>query len=155
MDFIEWCHHVLQTLENERFNPHLSDHALENILFGETAQQPAFHTSDARHGMFHAIKALSNAGLIIEEKFKLKISPFGRKVLPDPTAYWTAICEQELDPEEEEILNLVNTASQQQGTHSNYAWLKDVEAKDILAAFNIPPPPAQSNEHMRELRKYI
>jgi hypothetical protein len=35
MDFIDWYHHVLQTLEDERFNPHLSDHTLQNLLFGE------------------------------------------------------------------------------------------------------------------------
>src|SRR5205809_7609530 len=104
MDFIDWCHRVLQTLEAERFNSHLSDHALQNILFGETAKQPGFHISDARHGMFHAIKALSAAGMAKEETYKVKIMPFGRDVILKIKEYWTAICAKKIDDEENEIL---------------------------------------------------
>lgn len=155
MDFIDWCHHVLQTLERERFHPHLSDHALQNILFGEVAQRPDFHSSDIRHGMFHALDELSAAGLAQPEKYRIKIAPLGREVLSDPTEYWAAICEQEIDPEEEEILRLVNRLSPQQETDPECVWLKDVEATSLLAEFNVDPPPGKTNEHMAELRKYV
>ncbi|MGA9996699.1 MAG: ATP-binding protein [Pyrinomonadaceae bacterium] len=155
MDFIDWCHHVLQTLERERFHPHLSDHELQNILFGEAAKQPGFHTSNTRHGMFHALTALSEAGLVEIEKYKLKITPLGRKVLSDSIEYWTAICDQELDSEEAEILRIVNQLSPQQETNPECVWLKDIEPNPpILAAFNIEPPPPKSNKHMSELSKY-
>ena len=155
MDFIDWCHHVLQTLERERFNPHLGDHELQDILFGEVAQQPEFHTSDARHGMFDALKALSNAGLAIEDNYKWKITPLGREVLSDTTNYWTAICEQVLDPEEEKIMHLVCQLSPKQGVNPDHAWLEDVGRDPILAAFSIPQPPAKTNEHMDDLQKYL
>jgi hypothetical protein len=155
MDFIDWCHHVLQTLERERFHAHLGDHELQNILFGESAQQPGFHTSDARHGMFHALKALSNAGLAQEDRHKWRITPLGREVLADPTNYWTAICEQELDPEEEHLLLLACQLSSKQGVNPDHAWLEDVGRDPILAAFNIPPPPPKTNEHMDDLQKYL
>src|SRR5438034_5221922 len=141
MDFIDWCHRVLQTLEAERFNSHLSDHALQNILFGETAKQPEFHISEARHGMFHAIKALSAAGLAKEEPYKVKITPLGRDVLLEPKEYWTAICAQKLDSEEIAMLRLVNRLSPQKGTKPDHAWLKDVGRDDVIAAFNLAPPP--------------
>lgn len=155
MDFIYWCHHVLRTLDEERFNSHLSDHTLENILFGEFTQRPSFHSSDIRHGMFHALDALSMAGLAQKEKYKIKITPLGRKILADPTEYWAEICRQEIDPEEEQILHLVNRLSPQQETDPECVWLKDVEAATVLASFEIAPPPAKSNEHMAELRKYV
>lgn len=155
MDFIDWCHHVLQTLEDNRFHSHLSSHELQNILFSEAAKQSTFHTSDARSGMFDAVKALSKIGLVEEGQYKLKITPLGRQVLTNPTDYWTTICEQDLDPEEQAVLNFVNNLCPQKGTNPDHAWLKDVEAKDLLEAFNIEPPPMQSNEHGTELRKYI
>jgi len=155
MHFIDWCHHVLQTLEDERFNPHLSNHALQNILFGDTSQQAGFHTSDAQHGMFHAIKALSAAGLAEEERYKLKITPMGRDVLSDPKEYWRAICGQRLDSEERDMLQLINKLSPQEGINPDHSWLKDVETDEVLAAFNLSPPPPQTNEHMRDLQKYL
>ena len=155
MDFIVWCHHLLQTLEDERFHSHLSTHALQSIMFGEEAQQSTFHTSDARRGMFDAIEVLSKIGLVEEGQYKLKITPLGRQVLASPTDYWTMICEQNLDPEEQAVLNFVNNLCPQKGTNPNHAWLKDVAAKDLLGAFNIHPPPMQSNEHGQELSKYI
>ncbi len=155
MDFVDWCHQVLQTLENERFNSHLSDHALQEILFGETAKQPGFHTSNARHGMFHAIKALSRAGLLIEERYKLRISPFGRDVLSSPIEFWTTICAQRLDSEEEKMLTVVSNASPREGKNPDHVWLEDVEAPEILAAFEVPPAPPTDNEHMRALQKYL
>lgn len=154
MDFIDWCHHVLQTLENERFNSHLSDHELQNILFGETALQSEFHGSQARLGMFDAIKTLSEVGFVEEGQYRLKITPLGRKVLANPSEYWTEVCEQEIDLEEQTVLNLVNQLSPKYGSNPDHAWLKDVEAKDILQAFEIPLPPMQSNEHGKELIRF-
>lgn len=118
MDFIDWCHHVLKTLERERFNPHLTSHELQNILFGEDAQQPDFHFSNTRHGMFHALTALADADLSQTAQGRYKITPLGRKLLSDPTEYWTLICTKEIDPEEAEVLRLVNQLSPQQDSNS-------------------------------------
>ncbi len=127
----------------------------DSKTIGEAAKQSTFHTSDARRGMFDAVKALSKIGLVEEGQYKLKITPLGRQVLANPTDYWTAVCGQELDPEEQAVLNFVNNQSPQKGTNPDHAWLKDVEAKDLLAAFNIQPLPAESNEHRQELSKYV
>lgn len=155
MDFIDWCHHVLLTLEREKFRPHLDEDELENILFGDIAHQAGFHTSDIRHGMFHALTALKEAGLAEEENYRLNITPFGKKVLSDPTEYWAKICEEEIDPEEAKILRLVNRLSLQQEAHPECVWLKDVEAASLLAEFNVDPPPGRTNEHTAELRKHV
>lgn len=156
MDFIDWCHHVLQTLEREKFNPHLSDHEIQRVLFGEdVVKRPEFHTSNARHGMFDALDLLLNAGLAEKGQYNWNITPLGRKVLSDPIDYWMEVCQQELDTEERSMLHLVNELSPQQGADPECAWLKDVEREPILAAFNTALPPPQSNEHMGELQKYL
>jgi hypothetical protein len=155
MDFIDWCHHVLWTLERERFRSHLDEHEFEGILFGDAAREPGFHTSNVQHGMFHALNALTEAGLADKEDYKLKITPLGRKVLSDPTEFWAEICEEEVDTEEAEILRLVNRLSPQQEIDPECVWLKDVEATEVMAAFNVDPPPAKSNEHMDEIQRYV
>lgn len=155
MDFIDWCHHILRTLEKERFRPHLDEHELENILFGDVGRQAGFHTSNIRHGMFDALTALKDVSLAEEEHYRLKITPLGRKVLSDPTGFWAEICEEELDPEEAEILRLVNRLSPQQETEPECAWLKDVESATVMSSFNLAPPPPQSDEHMDEIQKYV
>jgi hypothetical protein len=116
MDFIDWCHCVLRTLEDERYHSHLDTHQLQSILFGPAAEQPNFHFSDQRHGMFHALTALADAGLAEEGKHnKWKITPFGREVLANPVPYWAEICAQEIDSEEAAVLHLVNKLSPQKG----------------------------------------
>jgi diguanylate cyclase (GGDEF)-like protein len=155
MDFIDWCHHILRTLENERFSQHLSDYELQDLLYGENGRQPDFHTSDTRQGMFQALETLSTVGLAEETNYSWRITPFGRKVLSDPTEYWAEICVEDLDEDEEKLLCLVNELSPQQETNPDSAWLKEIGSQPILEAFNIEPPPAQSNEHMDDLQKYI
>ena len=91
MDFIDWCHHVLRTLEEERFNAHLSDHQLREILLGNNNDEKA------RLGLHQGLKALSEAGLAQKPTYSWKITPQGRKVLSNPTDYWAAICRQEVD----------------------------------------------------------
>lgn len=105
--------------------------------------------------MFHALDALSAVGLVQKEKYKVKITPYGREVLADPTGYWTQICGQEIDPEEEEILRRVNRLSPRQETDPECVWLEDVEATSLLAEFSVDPPPGRTNEHLAELRKYV
>jgi hypothetical protein len=158
MDFIDWCHHVLQTLEQQRFHPFLSEHELLNVLFGESAKQSEFHFSKQRHGMLHALDALSEAGLAEEgQHHKWTITPPGRKVLSDPTDYWSAICQQEIDdPEEAAILKIINRLSPQQSSNPDAVWLEEVGRDPILAEFSIDPPELRkSNEHMAQARKYI
>jgi hypothetical protein len=102
MDFIDWCHHVLGTLEEQRFHSHLSDYALQEMLFREVAKQPQFQESRIRHSMFDALWAMRDAGLAEEGNHrKWKITPLGRKALSDPIEFWSDICAVQLDAEEE------------------------------------------------------
>jgi hypothetical protein len=156
MDFIDWCHHVLRTLEEQRFHPHLSDHELQEVLFGEISKPSEFHFSDVRHSMFHALWALRDAGLAEEGNHrKWKITPLGRRVLSDPIEFWSKICEEELDSEEQTLLRMVNQLSPHENSDPPCVWLKDIGADAIYAAFDIQAPPGKTNEHLAALNKYV
>jgi len=149
VDFIDWCHRVLRTLDDERLNATLSEHHIREILFGDSDQE------STRLGLRHGLEALAEAGLAEQGKYTWKITPFGREVLSDPTEYWTAICQKKIDSEEAAILSLVNRLSPQQAKNSEYVWLEDVSRDPILEAFHVEPPPMKSNEHRAELSKFI
>lgn len=156
MDFIDWCHHVLAILEKQKFSQHLSDYEMPTVIFSEEiTKQPAFHESNARIGMFDTLKLLSDVNLIEKGKWNWKITPLGIKVLANPVNYWTEICSEELDNEEETLLKLVNEYSPQVEENHSYGWLTKVNADKILLTFNVAPPPATTNEQMDVLRKYV
>ncbi len=149
MDFIDWCHRVLHTLEDERLNAQLSEHRLREVLFGNAIND------NTRIALHDALVALHGAGLAEQGKYTWKITPRGRAVLLDPTKYWTAICQQDIDPEEAAILRFVNAESPKQGTNPDRMWLQDVGRDAILTAFNVEPPPMKSNDHQAQLSKFI
>jgi len=71
MDFIDWCHRVLRTLDDERLNAHLSEHRLREILFGDAIND------NTRAALRDALVALLDAGLVEQGKYNWKISPLG------------------------------------------------------------------------------
>lgn len=154
MDFIDWCHKILQVIEAERFSLHLGEYELQELLFGEFARSSEFHGSDIRQGMFQALETLENTGLVTERDYQWKITPLGRKVLADPTNFWTEICEHELDEQEQIILNVVNQLSPQEETNPICVWLKEIGSDPILNAFNIETSEG-TNEDIEELHKYV
>lgn len=156
MDFIDWSHYVLAILDKEKFNLRLSDYEIPRVIFSEEiTQQPDFHESNARIGMFDTLGLLSNANLIEKDNKNWKITPFGRKVLADPICYWTEICSEELDSEEKTLVKLVNEYSPQVKENPTYGWLKSVKQDLILKTFDILPSLAKTSEQTDILQKYI
>lgn len=156
MDFIDWSHYVLGILEKEKFNQYLSDHEIPIFIFGrEVIQQPDFHDSNVRLGMFDTLELLSDAELVEREDWNWKITVLGRKVLVDPTNFWSEICSEELDSEEKVLLKIVNKLSPQIEENPTHGWLKPVESPKILSTFDIAPLPAKTNEDMEILQKYV
>lgn len=154
MDFIDWCHHILGILEKEKFNQYLSDYEIEKVIFSEDiTQQPDFHESNSRMGMFDTLDLLQSAELVEKMDWNWRISVLGRSVLKNPTEYWSEICQQEIEPEEEKLLRLVNSLSPQISNEPFYGWLKEVTQDDFLSLFNSLE--RNTNEQMDELQKYI
>lgn len=156
MDFIDWCHHVLSILEREKFNQYLSEYEIPRVIFPEeVTQQAEFHQSNARMGMFDTLETLENIGLIEKNDWNWRITPLGKKVLKNPTQYWSEICQEELDSEEELLLRLVNKHSPQVNEDPTYGWLKDVTQGDFLPTFGINSLDRRTDEQMNALNKYV
>lgn len=66
MDFIDWCHRVLRTLDDETLNATLSEHRLREILFGDSDQE------NTRLSLRHALVALAEAGLAEQRQIHLE-----------------------------------------------------------------------------------
>jgi hypothetical protein len=156
MDFIDWCHHVLNILEKEKFNQYLDDHEIPRVIFPEEViQQPSFHESNTRMGMFDTLEMLADVDLLEKENWNWRITPVGRKVLADPTNYWADICSEELDSEEETLLKIVNELSPQVSENPTFGWLKEIVPSDFLDSFGITSLKTTTNEQINTLQKYI
>lgn len=156
MDFIDWCHYILGIFEREKYNQYLRDYEIPQLIFPKNiVQQPTFHGSIIWMGMYDTIKILQNAELLEEINYSWRISVFGRKVLKDPTEFWSEICQQEFEPDEEKLLKIVNSSSPQLSNEPFYGWLKEVTQDDFLPLFGINSLERKSNEQMQLLQRYI
>lgn len=155
MDYIDWCHHILNIFEKEKYNQYLDEHELPPIIFGkEMAHTHDFHESDARMGMFDTFELLENAGLIEKKDYYWRISRLGKEVLKEPTEFWSNICRQELDSDEETLLKTVNALSPKISTNPLYGWLEEVFPEKFLPSFNINSE--EDNDAQTDaLQKYI
>jgi hypothetical protein len=68
MDYIDWCHYVLEIFEKEKKyknKQYLDWHELPSLIFDKTVvQQRTFHDSEMNNAMFETLEILENAGLI-------------------------------------------------------------------------------------------
>jgi hypothetical protein len=150
MDFIDWCHYVLEVLEKQKLKDYMHDDELPGIVFSkDLTEQENFHNSDALDGVHQTIRILAEAGLvdIYGESYK-KISLLGRKVLADPVNFWSEICDENLVDEEIILLKIVNETSPQTNENPKYGWLEEVGRDEICSAFKIKPPPFDTDEQM-------
>lgn len=156
MDFIDWCHHVLDILESERLNDAIHFYRIPRVVLSrDLTEQEDFHNSDAFKGLDQTLNLLADAGLVDKDQAYFKISIFGRKVFSDPINFWSEICSEVLDSQEEKLLKTVNSLSPQLHETPNYGWLTEVGANDVCSAFEIQPPPFQTNEQIDNFQKLV
>jgi hypothetical protein len=157
MDFIDWCHYVLGILEKEKLKDYIHDYELPKIVFSkDLTEQENFHNSNALSGLHQTLKMLAEAGLVdIYKESYQKISLLGRKVLADPINFWSEICDEILDDKEEILLKTVNEYSPQLNENPKYGWLKEVGRNEVCLAFEIKPPPFETNEQDNDFKKIV
>lgn len=106
--------------------------------------------------MDQTLNILADADLVDNEhQSNWKISTLGRKIFADPINFWSEICNENLDEEEEILLKIVNKYSPQLNETPIYGWLKTVERNEVCSAFKIKPPPFETNEQMDNFQKFV
>ncbi|HEX9929862.1 MAG TPA: ATP-binding protein [Pyrinomonadaceae bacterium] len=157
MDFIDWCHHVLGVLEKEKLKGYKHYYRIPKIVFSkDLIEEEDFRNSDALLGLDQTLHMLADVDLVDNQhQSDWKISTLGRKIFADPINFWSEICNEILDSEEDVLLKTVNKYSSQVNETKNYGWLKEVGRDEICLAFKIKPPPFETNEQMDEFNKFV
>ena len=139
MDFVEWCERVLEALiDRSRTSTSarslgVQDLELATALYGEDiAMAPGFHGSKRHEAIHDALQSLEDTHLVAGESSTFwKATDVGEGVLQDKVALWGALCNQDLRPERQELLAVVNRLSPQAA--EDYAWVEWVASADMLA----------------------
>ena len=138
MDFVDWCSFVLNKLIEEGRNPHIDRMRLAQIVYGdEIRTKGGFRESSLRRGMLDAVEELAKIGLVDADGTFFKVTVDGRAFAKDPIPVWQAICETELEPEEERILRVVNRESARLAAEPTHAWLELIDREPLSKEFGI------------------
>jgi len=157
MDFIDWCHHILGILEKEKLKGYIHYYDMPEIVFSkDLTEQEDFHYSNALSRLDQTLNMLADADLVDnKDQSYWKISTLGRKVFADPINFWSEICNEILDVEEETLLKIVNKHSPQLNETPKYGWLKEVGRNEVCSAFEIKLPPFETDEQMANFQKIV
>jgi hypothetical protein len=139
MDYIDWCDLVLEvtsTLPQARSTGvnefELSQALSARLGIVDFRRQEEYYTSTYYTGMLHAIQSLKAVGFIEENERSRslwKVSRLGRRHVVDPMPQWFAICQEELDLEQAQLLSVINRLSPR--VNSDHAWLEAVESQTV------------------------
>jgi len=119
VDFVEWADTVLRTLVDlarQVDGGHtmgVHETQLGTQLFGGLAETSSFHGSTQRKAMFDALLTFDRLGDVeVVRQHWFIVARDGRVHTADPVPYWQRVCaETTFDPEEEELLRLINRLS--------------------------------------------
>lgn len=156
MDFIDWCHHVLGVLEKEKLKDDIHYYVIPKLVFSkDLTEQEDFHNSNALSGLDQTLRLLEDADLVDSKNQSYwKINTLGRKVLADPINFWREICDENLDNEEKILLKTVNKHSSQLNETPKYGWLKEVGRNEVCSAFEIQPPPFETDKQNEQMDNF-
>ncbi|HEX8597589.1 MAG TPA: ATP-binding protein [Chloroflexia bacterium] len=148
MDFVDWCSHILDTIIDiehrslEARGNWVSEGALMRGLYGANYKisddYNDYLRSSQRLGMFDATAGLAKNGLLkVWHNYSDWSSTLeGRRLISDMTPLWREICAIPLQPEQEELLRVVNSLSP--NVYSDHVHIEYVSDSDVLAQLQSP-----------------
>ena len=147
MDFIAWSDQVLHTLirlqrtsaSARQYGVH--EEQVAQVLYGDTfPSQLGFVSSPQRKGMWNALVALEQVGLIVTGQHGVLISATreGRRYLDDPTPLWAHLCSEHLHADQAELLCAVNRLCVHEEV--DHVWLEDIDHSKVLHVLSRTDP---------------
>ena len=135
MDFVDWADTVLHTLidltrEVDGGNSiGVHENRLADWLFSSKRAVTAAESEQQRSGMFDAMLSLEAIGAVdgVRKKW-FTVTRSGRQHAADPVPVWQQVCAEPLEPEEEELLCLINRLSPEPG--DGYVRLRAIKEED-------------------------
>lgn len=147
MDIVEWCDLLLSKLvEISQTSPivrmtGIDEDDLSKSMFPEKyASYQEFFNSNARGAVLDAAYELARLNLINVDGAVFKVTKQGYECARDMIPLWEYICKKTLDPEQQELLQVVNRLSHHPG--SEFAELDWVKHETLLAELGWSSPTA-------------
>lgn len=136
IDFVAWCGIVLQAVLTAQESPNAATMGLrvDQLAQAISAELEDTHfdmdSSTCRQALVDAHRAMSSLGLIeTVAGNRFRIPREQRDSARDQTNLWRSICETRLDPQEEQILRVLNRQSEQRNV--GHALLRPVPYSDL------------------------
>lgn len=141
MDFVEWCGLVLKKLvEASQASPDIrmmgmDPFHLAAIIFGEeVVYAPEFWGATRHRAVINALQDLQSVDLVEHKRHSnsWKVAKLGRDLVNDLTPLWQKLCSISLEPQQEELLRVVNRLSPQLGQDGEHVWLEEINHERVL-----------------------
>lgn len=139
MDYIDWFMRVLGVIVLEsRATLEAREHGVDvssvaRALFGEGfVEQPDYWKSSQFTHLHHLFEEMVFAGPLQKTKVRTRYKLWDTAYLlvKDPIPFWQSDCKVELEPEQKELLLLINKVSPQM--ESDHVWLNSFREEQLL-----------------------
>jgi hypothetical protein len=135
VNFIEWCDLILiKLIELSRQDSTVRSIGVDQwqfsrfLLEGNPTSQEKYDGSTFQKGLVDAVSSLLDMGLV-EQDSHWKVTKYGRTLAADMMPLWWSICQEQLEPEHQQLLQVVNRLSPH--TEDDHAWVERI-AEDTL-----------------------
>ena len=135
MNFIAWCDFILiKLIELSRQDTTVRSIGVDQwdftqfLLEGEPTILEEDNGSTFHNGIMDAVTNLRDLGLIERDSY-WKVTKKGRTLATDMMPLWWSICQEKLEPEHQQLLQVVNRLSPH--SENGHAWVEGIAEKTL------------------------
>lgn len=137
MNFIEWCDFILiKLIELSRQDSTARSIGVDQwqlsrfLLGGKPTSQEEYDGSTFQKGLVDAVTNLQGLSLV-EQDSHWKVTKAGRTLATDMMPLWWNICQEKLEKEHQQLLQVVNRLSPH--SEDDHAWVEGIAEKTLTA----------------------
>ena len=158
MNFIEWCDLILiKLIELSQKDSTVRSIGVnrwqftEFLLEGEPAILKEDNGSTFQKGIVDAVTNLQDLGLV-EQDSQWKVTRTGRTIATDMMPLWWSICQEKLESEHQQLLQVVNRLSPH--SEDGYAWVEGIDEKVLTAELDWSADPLHLESVAKDLEQW-